>query len=182
MVGSGSDRDAVIKLKFGEENPTIYTSVVRGSLDSTASANGPTYFDSISIFSFPEVSSYSYSLVSEEIGAVFPSRRDEYSLSLGAAEFCSVLRWGMRNMELEYASECVGGEPRGCSPFGFGDGFLPSCLYLTSVECSEELKKTRFFAIFQNHTSYGFDNFAPGSTVIGESWWDDESNRCSLQS
>ncbi|XP_057797371.1 uncharacterized protein LOC131013311 [Salvia miltiorrhiza] len=181
MIGStwwrGIDRDAVLKLKFADdENPTIYTSVVSGSLESRASANDPSYFDPILIFDFLEVSNYKYSLVTEEVGRVFPSRKDE-SLSLDDTEFCSVVMRRLKCLELEYAKDCAGPQPHHCSPLGDGDGFLPRALFLTSIQCLEGSKKARFMATFLNRLGGFYDNFVLGLTVIGEASWDDESNR-----
>ncbi|XP_057791159.1 uncharacterized protein LOC131008289 [Salvia miltiorrhiza] len=180
MIGSslwkGVDRDAVLKLKFDDgENPTVYTSVVSGSLESTASANDPRYFAPILIFSFPEVSNYNYSLLKEEVWGAFPSRKGE-SLSLDAAEFCSVMRRGPRSLELEYVPDCT---RRRCSPLSDGDGFLPGFVSLISIQCLEGSKKARFIANFLNYSSYGYDydSFDVGSTVIGEASWEDDSNR-----
>ncbi|XP_057791162.1 uncharacterized protein LOC131008291 [Salvia miltiorrhiza] len=180
MIGSslwrGVDRDAVLKLKFDDgENPTVYTGVVSGSLESTASANDPRYFAPILFFSFPEVSNYNYSLLKEEVWGAFPSRKGE-SQSLDAAEFCSVMRRGLRSLELEYVPECT---KRRCSPLSDGDGFLPRFVSLTSIQCSEGSKMARFIANFLNYSSYGYnyDSFGVGSTVIGEASWDDKSKR-----
>lgn len=64
MVGSAPwmavDFDAVLKLKFDDLNPSIYTGVVSGSLESTSYANDVVYFDPILIFDFPaSVADYS---------------------------------------------------------------------------------------------------------------------------
>ncbi|KAH6775640.1 hypothetical protein C2S52_013201 [Perilla frutescens var. hirtella] len=179
MLGSASwkgiDRYGVLKLKFEDENPTIYRGVVSGSLESTVpSANDRSYFDPILIFSFPAVPNYKYSLVPTAFSSDSDARKDE-SLSVGANEFCSMIGWGLRNLELKYATECIGSQlQRGCSPV---DGFLPRFLSLTSIQCPEGERKARFMATFQNYTSYGNDAFDVGSTLIGELSWDDKNKR-----
>ncbi|KAL1563696.1 (E3-independent) E2 ubiquitin-conjugating enzyme [Salvia divinorum] len=172
MIGSarwrGVDRDAVLKLKFAdEENPTINSSLVSGSLEST---NDPPYFSPILIFYFPQIPEYKYSLVTKQ---VFPRQKDE-SLSMGALEFCSFMRREMRALELEYAAECRGSHR--CSPLD-GDGYLPRFLSVTSIQCVEGSKKARFMAKFVNSSYNDYNSFDTRSTVIGEASWDDESNR-----
>lgn len=179
MVGSapwkGFDRVAVLKLKLGVENPTIYTGVASGSLESVSSVNSQAYFDPLLIFSFPQVSNYNYTLVPKEIGAMFPSDSDvgkDESLSPEETKFCSVIGWGgARSLELEYAADCT--TPHGCSLFEF----LPRFLSLTSTQCAEGEMKAMFVAKFQNYSYYNDQEFGVGSTLIGELQWDDEKKR-----
>ncbi|XP_047949195.1 uncharacterized protein LOC125195033 [Salvia hispanica] len=174
MTGSvrwkGADRDAVLKLKFaGEENPSINSSVVSGSLESTSD---PPYFSPILIFNFPQLSNYKYSLLTKQ---VFPRQKEE-PLSLEALEFCSFMQLGMRSLELEYAANCTGSQR--CSPLDGGDGYLPRFLSVTSIECVEGSKKARFIAKFLNSSyDYDYNSFDTRLMVIGEAAWDDEGNR-----
>ncbi|KAH6835456.1 hypothetical protein C2S53_003164 [Perilla frutescens var. hirtella] len=175
MLGSASwkgiDRDGILKLKFGDESPTIYSGVVSGSFECTASSsNDRSYFDPILIFSFPAVPNYKYSLVPTAFSSDSDARKDE-SLSVGANEFCSVIGWGVRNLELQYATD----QCTGCSPI---HGYFPRFLSLTSIQCPEGERKARFLVTFQNYTSYnGYDDFDVGSSLIGEASWDDRNMR-----
>ncbi|KAG6421339.1 hypothetical protein SASPL_117890 [Salvia splendens] len=174
MIGSarlrGADRDAVLKLKFAdEENPSMNSSVVSGRLESTSV---PPYFSPILIFNFPQLSNYKYSLLTKQ---VFPRQKEE-SLSLEALEFCSFMRRGMRSLELEYAANCTGSQR--CSPLDGGDGYLTRFLSVTSIDCVEGSKKARFTANFLNSSyDYDYNSFDTRLMVIGEAAWDDEGNR-----
>ncbi|KAI3466117.1 hypothetical protein Pfo_022780 [Paulownia fortunei] len=188
MVGSASweveggkalNLDAVLKLNYASENPTIYTGVVSGTLESTGSANDPGYFDPILIFSFPVLSNYNYSLVLKELGG-FSSDSEVVKnqfLSLQPTQFCSVLSGRSTFLELEYAMECRA--PQHCSPLGPSDGltgFLPRFLSLSPIQCSGSERKLRYMATFQN-ISYADQSFGLDSTLIGEASWDDKNNQ-----
>ncbi|KAL8510274.1 hypothetical protein ACS0TY_017181 [Phlomoides rotata] len=181
MVGSASyaddstgkmiNSDAVLKLKYASKNnPTVYTSIVSGTLESTISEeNDAGYFDSISIFSFPPTSRYNYSIVSKEIGKPISSSDYGQLLELEPNQFCAVIGWRSISMELTCREE-----HQYCSPFGSSGRFLQ----LTPIDhCFEGDTKFRFTARFLN-ISYEYDDgsFSPHSTLIGEAAWDDKKN------
>ncbi|KAL3636876.1 hypothetical protein CASFOL_019175 [Castilleja foliolosa] len=161
MVGSAVDGiktvdlDAVLKLNFASENPNIYTGVVSGTLESTRSVvNDPGYFDPISIFHFPELSNYSYSLVSEAA----KSR----SSDLQQDRLCSMSSFVLK---MEYVGSRI--------------ELLSSCfLALSPIQCPGPEKKLRFMAKLQN-SSYDHQGFGYESTLIGEASWDDKNNQLS---
>lgn len=178
MVGSASyadesmgniiNIDAVLKLKYASEtNPTLYTAVVSGSLESTISEeNDAGYFDPISMFSFPTNPSYNYSIVSKEVGEAISSDSDQ-SLKLEPNQFCSVIGWRSISMELKCREE-----HQHCSLLGLPAGFL----HLTPMDnCVVDMSKFRFMAKLQN-ISYDDGSFSRESALFGEAEWDDKRN------
>ncbi|KAL3631417.1 hypothetical protein CASFOL_024401 [Castilleja foliolosa] len=171
MVGSTVDEirtvdfDVVLKLNFASEYPNIYTGVVSGTLESTSHVvNDPGYFDPIFLFQFPELSNYSYSLFSGEIGggSFFGDSevvKKSPSLGLQPINLCSMV-----STILAMESET---------------GMLSSGFFaLYPIQCSWPEKKLRFMVKFQN-MSYGDQEFDLASTLIGEASWDDKSNELS---
>ncbi|PIN22738.1 hypothetical protein CDL12_04555 [Handroanthus impetiginosus] len=182
LVGSASSQaeggktlnhDAVLKLNYASENPNMNTSVVNWILESLSSVNDAAYFDPISVFSFPILSNYNYSLVSEEVGKgllkefIVPKNQ---SLSLEKTNFCSLLSGRWIVLELDYGVKC-----EHCSLFDGRDGFLPRFLSLSPIQCSPEERKLRYIVAFQN-ISYVVLSFDLDSTFIGEASWDDKNN------
>lgn len=179
MVGSATyadDRDklinfdAVLKLKFASvTNPTVYTSVVSGTLESAISdENDARYFDPISMFSFPDIPrySYNYSIVSNELGKEPISSDYDKSLKLESNQFCSVIGWRSISMEMKCGEEEE--QHWRYSPARF--------LFFSPIDnCYEGDGRFRFLLNFQN-SSYGTGIFSRESTLIGEAVWDDENN------
>ncbi|KAL3631416.1 hypothetical protein CASFOL_024400 [Castilleja foliolosa] len=176
MVGSASMQavgirsgslDAVLKLRFASEAPNIYTSVVSGTLGSISSvANDPGYFEPIFVFQFPELSKYSYSLVSGEIGGGLVSEVAEKNRPSGwqPIKICSAF---LSVLEMEYDG------------MRSQIGLLSSrFLALNPIQCSVDGKKLRFTAKLQN-ISYVDQEFDLESTFIGEASWDDKKNELS---
>lgn len=157
--GKNINLNTVLKLKYANENnPTIYTSVVSGTLESTDSENDQSYFDPFFIFSFPDFSNYNYSLVSKEL---FGSDLDvPKSRSLSLQSFCSLIAERPIFLGLEYET----------------DSKEPPFLSLDSIQCSEGERKVRYLAKFQD-SSLPDSRFRVDSTLIVEASWDDQSNQ-----
>ncbi|KAG8364947.1 hypothetical protein BUALT_Bualt18G0051600 [Buddleja alternifolia] len=174
MVGSTSwqvdsgrsvNLDAVLKLNYGSDhhhnyNQTIYNSVISGSLESVSSVNDVTYFDPVLIFSFPDFSYYTYSLVSND--GFYGGLKDGF-LGLERRSFCRLLSWRTTIMELESAV----------------NGSLPRFVYLNPIQCSTDKKKLRYIVKFQN-MSYVYEDFRIDSTFVGEASWDDDHNQLNV--
>ncbi|KZV23223.1 hypothetical protein F511_05062 [Dorcoceras hygrometricum] len=188
MVGSASWKsqegtainvDAVFKLSYISLKPSMLTSVISGTLESTDSVKGSGYFEPISMFSFPSAPDYIYSLVSKELevgySGGFEGPKDQ-SLDLDSNRFCSVLQRGFLFFEFEYGRDC--NEPQICSPLGVVDGFLPRVVSLHPIQCSNEERMIRYMIKFQNvsYTSF-YEEFDPNATLIGEGSWDDKKNQ-----
>ncbi|KAH6764285.1 hypothetical protein C2S51_015534 [Perilla frutescens var. frutescens] len=168
--------DAVLDLNYTvNHNPTLYTGYISGTLKSMVSTNDPGYFDPFSIFSFPSLPDYNYSLLPQALGGVFSSDFDVQENQWPSYEghkYCWVIMGESIVLELEYAAECRG-QHQHCSPLGVGDdGSLPRFMLLTPIQCSAAERKLRYLATFQN-TRYD-QGFSPNSTVIGEASWDDK--------
>lgn len=171
MVGSASweieegravDVDAVLKLSFVPENPDIYTGLVSGSLESTASANDPGYFDPILIFDFPIHVDYNYSLVKKELDhdRDFGIPKNQ-SFNLQPNMFCSMLSGKPLFLELKH------------------DAMKYKFLSLRPIQCSAGERKLRYLATFQNITYIDEQYFSLDSTLIGEASWVDKYNHLS---
>ncbi|KAH6775645.1 hypothetical protein C2S52_013206 [Perilla frutescens var. hirtella] len=174
--GNVINLDAVLKLNYASEsNPTLYTNVVSGILESTAvSADDAAYFEPILIFSFPASPNYKYSEIPKEVGSGGLANE---SLSLSTAKFCSAFGAGPTVVELEYPMQCSSSssrESQHCSPLG---GTLPRILYLTPIECSDLERKFRYTAKLPNMTQ-DVDDFSLDSVMVGEASWDEyDENR-----
>ncbi|XP_057791157.1 uncharacterized protein LOC131008286 [Salvia miltiorrhiza] len=172
--------DAVLKLNYAaEDNPSVYTSLISGTLHSTLFAGDLAYFDPILIYNFPVFPNYTYSLVPKELNSmflndyVFPKDR---SLSLESSSFCSVVTAGQAFLELEYAVECS--DSQHCSPLGdrFSQ-FLPPFLYMLPLQCCEDKRELRYLAKFR-HNNFAYNKtFNLDWTLIVEASWDDETNQ-----
>ncbi|XP_073313601.1 uncharacterized protein [Primulina huaijiensis] len=190
MVGSASwksnegkviNLDAVLKMSYNSLTPSMFTGVISGTLESTSSVKDSGYFEPISMFAFPSVPDYIYSLVSKELGrgysGGFEDPKDQ-SLHLDSSRFCSVLVGvgGYFFFELEHGREC--NKPQTCSPLGVVDGLLPGVVSLYPIQCSTEERMIRYVITFQN-VSYPtfYENFDLNATLIGEGSWDDKKNQ-----
>lgn len=188
MVGSASwqseegkflDLDGVLKLKFADEKSNISTSLVSGTLESVHPQDNLGYFEPISIYDFPYLSNYIYSLVSEEVnGGCFgdvgvPKNQ---SVSLESRDFCSILSRGSTSLELEYPTECK--TSQNCTHLVGGRGYLPKFMHLQAIQCSGDEEKLRYTVNFGNSSYTGFyGRFDLNSTLIGEGSWDAKNNR-----
>ncbi|KAI3457463.1 hypothetical protein Pfo_014126 [Paulownia fortunei] len=177
--GRALNLDVLLKLNYASDNPTIYTSVVSGTFESRSSSDDLGYFDPISIFSFPVLTNYNYSLVSKELDGGFSGGSKvpkNQSLSLQPNRFCSMLSGRLAFFELEYAAECK--TAKYCSLLGGGDKFLPRFVSLNPIQCYGDDKKLRYMVTFQN-ISYAalYQTFGVNSTLIGEASWDDSNNQ-----
>lgn len=189
MVGTGSwviegkpiILDVFLKLNYAAQNNTTnhYIGYISGTLSSlVVSANDPGYFDPFSIFSFPTLPNYNYSLLSQVQGTsmsnfdVAGNERPSYE---GNTD-CWMIMGESIVLEAEYAEGCSEHHQQHCSPLGAGVGLvgsLPRILVFTPVQCSAVERKMRYMATFQN-TKYD-QGFGLNSTVIGEASWDDEN-------
>ncbi|XP_073030850.1 uncharacterized protein [Primulina eburnea] len=183
MVGSASwksiNLDAVLKLSYNSLNPSMLTSVISGTLESTSSVKDSGYFEPISMFDFPSVPDYIYSLVSKELGGGysggFEGPKDQ-SLDLDSSRFCSSLLQGFNLFELELGRECDNAQT--CSARAVVDGFLPQLVSLYPIQCYEEKRVIRYVVRFQNVSYTAFnENFDLNATLIGEGAWDDKKNQ-----
>lgn len=161
--------DAVLDLNYtANNNPILYNAYISGTLKSLVCANDPGYFDPFSIFSFPSLPNYNYSLLSH--GSTSSSDSDLARLSYEGSKYCWVIMGESIELELEYAAECREEHHHHCSPLGSGS--LPRLLLFTPIQCSAAERKMRYMATFQN-TKYD-QAFGLNSTVIGEASWDDD--------
>ncbi|XP_073141935.1 uncharacterized protein [Henckelia pumila] len=189
MVGSASwksnegkviNLDAVLKLSYYSLNPSMFTSVISGALESTSSVKADSvYFEPISMFAFPSVPDYSYSLVSKEIGGGYSGGFEgpkNQSLDLDSSRFCSSLSQGFLTFEVELGRECDNAQT--CPSRGLVDGFLPHEVSLSPIQCDGEERMIRYVVRFQNDSYAGYnENFNLNATLIGEGSWDDKKNQ-----
>ncbi|XP_073137757.1 uncharacterized protein [Henckelia pumila] len=186
MVGSASwksnegkviNLDAVLKLSYYSLNPTMFTSVISGALESTSSVKADSgYFEPISMFDFPSVPDYSYSLVSKEVGGGYSGGfegPENQSLDFDSSRFCSSLSRGAFTFESELGRECDNAQTRSSS------GFLPHAVYLYPIQCYGEERMIRYVVRFQDDRSYAVFNekFDLNTTLVGEGSWDDKKNQ-----
>ncbi|XP_073137760.1 uncharacterized protein [Henckelia pumila] len=189
MVGSASwkskegkviNLDAVLKLSYYSLNPSMFTSVISGALESTSSFEADSgYFEPISIFDFPSVPDYSYSLVSKEIEGGYSGGFEDpknQSLDLDSSRFCSSLLRGFFGYEVEHGRECDNAQT--CPSRGLVNGFLPHEVSLFPIQCYGEERMIRYVVRFENDSYAGYnENFNLNATLIGEGSWDDKKNQ-----
>ncbi|CAI9784213.1 unnamed protein product [Fraxinus pennsylvanica] len=104
------------------------------SRSGTIISNDLGYFEPISIYDFPYLSNYSYSLVTQEvIGGCYGDADvpENQSARLESKDFCSIFPTGTISVELEYATECK--TSQNCTLFVGGRGYLPRFMHLHPV-------------------------------------------------
>ncbi|KAE8680138.1 Detected protein of unknown function [Hibiscus syriacus] len=188
MVGSGYTYSkegkllrlrAVLKLNNVKDSSDINT-LITGTMDSLNPADNPNYFDPISVLMFPQ-GSYRYTKVLKNFIQGCPGRTDvpeKSSLSLSRTRHvCDVFSVQDNAFELEYSSGC--GSSKSCSPLGDGLGYSPRFMYLSMIQCSDDMLSLRFLIEFPGDNTYmrysRSSNFS--SSLIGEGSWDSKQNR-----
>lgn len=186
MVGSGvffnRSFHAVFKLNYPLQS-SINSSFVSGvleSLDGGDGAGGADHFGTVSVLALRSGSvDYEYSLIEKEGGiGSFDKFDDGKGDNLSSEKLGQGLCLALtRNsaFDLEYKIVCGGGK---CNPLGTDVGFLPKAMSFTVIRCLEE-GKMQLLLKFQNVTNvyYGYHNFDPSTTLIGEGEWDLKANR-----
>ncbi|KAL4271778.1 hypothetical protein GQ457_13G003500 [Hibiscus cannabinus] len=187
MVGSGSTYSkegkllhlrAVLKLNNVKDSSDINT-LITGTMDSLYPADVPNHFDPVSVLMFPE-GSYKYTRVSKDFSQGCPGGTDvpkNSSLNLSRTRpICDMLSYGYSAFELEYASGCD--SSKSCSPLGDGDRYLPRFMYLSTIQCSDDMLSLRFLIEFTDDTYMRYSSSPNFSTsLIGEGSWDAKKNR-----
>ncbi|XP_051151834.1 uncharacterized protein LOC127265861 [Andrographis paniculata] len=178
-VARGRNLDVVLKLSYAAvDAPTMPESVVAGTFESTSDDDDPlANFDPISIFSFPRLPNYQYSLVTEEFVNGGPSFSNQ-SLSLPPVRFCST-SGGLTQLQLWYPFDCNVSAINGCSPLGPNATSFPLFVSLNTIQCSEIDRKIRYMITFQNGSYQELyqTSFDLRSTWIGEGSWDEIENQ-----
>ncbi|XP_039158200.1 LOW QUALITY PROTEIN: uncharacterized protein LOC120288336 [Eucalyptus grandis] len=182
MVGSGvffnRSFHAVFKLNYPMKS-SINSSFVSGVLESLDGGDGAGGADHFGLSLSSGSVDYEYSLIEKKGGSGSFDKFDDgggdnlSSEKLGQG-LCLALKWNLA-FDLEYRSVCHGGK---CNPLGTDVGFLPKAMSFTTIRCLEE-GKTQLLLKFQNVTNvyYGYYNFDPSTTLIGEGEWDSKANR-----
>ncbi|KAK8648432.1 hypothetical protein V6N13_129184 [Hibiscus sabdariffa] len=187
MVGSGSTYSkegkllhlrAVLKLNNIKDSSDINT-LITGTMDSLYPADEPNYSDPVSVLMFPE-GSYKYTRVSKDFSQGCPGGTDvpkNSSLNLSRTRpICDMFSYGYSAFELEYASGCD--SSKSCSPLGDGDRYLPRFMYLSMIQCSDDMLSLRFRIEFTDDTYMRYSSSPNFSTsLIGEGSWDAKKNR-----
>ncbi|KAB2095781.1 hypothetical protein ES319_A01G063500v1 [Gossypium barbadense] len=186
MVGSGYSYSkegnvlhlaAVLKFNNVKSSSDINT-LITGTMDSLNPADGPNYFEPISVLMFPQ-GSYKYTKVAKQFSQGCPGGTDvpkKSSLSLSRTITVCDMFYRQTAFELEYASGCD--SSKSCSPFGDGIGYLPRFMHLRTIQCSDEKLSLRFLIEFQDDAYtryYASSNFS--TSLIGEGSWDAKQNR-----
>ncbi|KAK8706198.1 hypothetical protein V6N13_049773 [Hibiscus sabdariffa] len=187
MVGSGSTYSkegkllhlrAVLKLNNVKDSSDINT-LITGTMDSLYPADDPNYSDPISVLMFPQ-GSYKYTRVSKDFSQGCPGGTDvpkNSSLNLSRTRpICDMFSYGYSAFELEYASGCD--SSKSCSPLGDRVGYLPRFMYLSTIQCSDDMLSLRFLIEFTDDTYMRYSSSPNFSTsLIGEGSWDAKKNR-----
>ncbi|KAK8603042.1 hypothetical protein V6N13_085240 [Hibiscus sabdariffa] len=170
---------AVLKLNDVTDSSDIYT-IITGTMDSLYHANEPNYFDPISVLMFP-LGSYKYTKVSTQFSQGCPGGTDfpkKSSLSLTRTRpVCDMFSVRGKAFELEYAMGCD--SSKSCSPLGDGARYSPRFMYLSMIQCSDDMQSIRFLIEFPDDSTYmrysSSSNFS--TSLIGEGSWDAKQNR-----
>ncbi|XAR68336.1 hypothetical protein NMG60_11003428, partial [Bertholletia excelsa] len=170
--GERLNLEVVLKLKYAM-NPTIQTSVISGTLESLSIPNDPNHFDSVSIWIIAETQSYKYKLASEEFanGCLGLTPSHDQLLDLRGSRFCSTLQ-GQTYTTFELENSSASDSLKNCAPFGLGTEFVPRCMSLNVVQCSEEEHKVRYLIRFGDEFCGYYQEFDPRTMMVGEGFWD----------
>ncbi|KAI5662575.1 hypothetical protein M9H77_21898 [Catharanthus roseus] len=190
MVGSASWRsttgevlqlEAVLKLSYPPKKSTIFTGMVKGSLESLSPhKDSSSYFQPIKIVSFPLIRNYSYTLASKEElnGGCLGGKNLQPGqfLSFKSKGICPYLV-GTFDFALQYVSGCKGLE--NCNPLQRDASvYLPRAMSLSGMQCSEDEEKIRYKIEFSNSSKSGYyPSFEPKMTLIGEGSWQRKTNQ-----
>ncbi|KAK8622730.1 hypothetical protein V6N13_117634 [Hibiscus sabdariffa] len=169
---------AVLKLNNVTDSSDIYT-IITGTMDSLYHANEPNYFDPISVLMFP-LGSYKYTKASTQFSQGCPGGTDfpkTSSLSLTRTRpVCDMFSVRGKAFELEYAMGCD--SSKSCSPLGDGARYSPRFMYLSMIQCSDDMQSIRFLIEFPDDTYMRYSSSSNFSTsLIGEGSWDAKQNR-----
>ncbi|XP_074373513.1 uncharacterized protein LOC141713842 [Apium graveolens] len=169
--------EVVFKTNYSKSS-TYSKSFVTGKLESLSHSTDESYFEPISILSFPELIHYEYKLISEETLSDFHVVDDKKSLVLGSqpGEICSLFNRDYSTFRLEYARSCSS-SLKNCSPLDGVLGYMPPYISLYSIQCYENENKMRFLVQFTN-ISYveRYKMFDPSAILVGEGLWDEKTN------
>ncbi|KAK2982606.1 hypothetical protein RJ640_024666 [Escallonia rubra] len=173
-LGKYVNLEAVLKLNYANDS-TMLSSLVSGTLESfSGSPIDSTYFEPVSILSFPAMSQYKYTDLPDAYsgGIDFPPSS---SLGIQKRDVCSRLSWPRyTTFMLYHPLNCSS-----CTAFGGNFGYLPTRMSLHALECSDEEMKLRYLIEFPNDTRFDwyYQSFDPNTTLIGEGSWDNRWNR-----
>ncbi|XP_074373512.1 uncharacterized protein LOC141713841 [Apium graveolens] len=176
-IGEPLSFDAMFKISYPKSS-TYCNGFLTGELDSLSHLDNETYFEKISILSFPYVNRYEYTLISEETLKgfyVFEDIKKSSVLGSQTAQLCSLFERNYYTFNLEYASSCS--SSKNCSPF---DGVLknrPNHVSLYSIQCYENGNKMRFLVHLHNRSNgKRYEKYDPSAVLIGEGLWDERTN------
>ncbi|WCJ20705.1 hypothetical protein M5689_002921 [Euphorbia peplus] len=186
MVGSAATHSGEGKhdglsalLKLNDvTRPSNITSLIRGTLESLSSVDDSSYFQSISVLMFP-LMDYKYTEVAKEadygcIGDDADAAKSSLVLPLSFS-FCSAFSH-VNTFELQYSNDCS--SSKNCNPFGENDGSLPQVMYLSPIQCSDDLRSVRFLAEFENSSYYSYYlPLNPNKTLVAEGSWNSQKNQ-----
>ncbi|KAK1405156.1 Glucan synthase-like 1 [Heracleum sosnowskyi] len=175
--GEPLNLEALFMINYSKSS-TYSNSFVTGKLESLSHSNDESYFEPISILSFPELNHYEYKLISEETQGDFNVVDSKKSLVLSSqpGEICSLFSRDYSTFHLEYAKSCSS-SLKHCSPLDGVLGYVPPYISLYSIQCYENENKMRFLVQFTNRSYVErYEMFDPSATLVGEGLWDEKQN------
>ncbi|KAK1405158.1 Cytidylate kinase [Heracleum sosnowskyi] len=177
-IGEPLSLEAMFKINY-PKGSTYSNGFLTGELESLSHLDDETYFEPISILSFPYANRYEYTLISEETVKgfyVFDDIKNSLILGSEPVNICSLFDRNYYNFNLEYKSSCSS-SLKNCSPL---DGVLknrPKYVSLYSIQCYENGNKMRFLVNLNNRSNGGmYENFDPSAILVGEGLWEERTN------
>ncbi|KAK1405160.1 Verprolin like [Heracleum sosnowskyi] len=179
-IGEPLNLEAVFTINYSKSS-TYSNGSVTGKLESLSNLNDDSYFEPISILSFPQLLDhyeYEYKLISEETLRDFHVVDIEKSLALSPlpGEICSFFHRDDSTLHLDYARSCTS-SLKNCSPLDGVLGYVPTYISLYFIHCSEYENKLRFLVKFTNKSYVErYEMFNPSATLVGEGFWYEKTN------
>ncbi|XP_074573303.1 uncharacterized protein LOC141829677 [Curcuma longa] len=170
---------AVLKL-FYPQHPTIYTSLVNGTLESLSTGtDGFHHFDPIFLLAYAQ-SNYNFTMRSQANASCSLLPELENSISFDRDSVCNFLPYlAYRPFKLDYESSCSG-DRSNCKTLDANLGFSSRFVYFDMVQCREE-GKLQLLMEFSNTSWRDYDRRrVPEKSLVGEGFWDDTKNRLCL--
>lgn len=178
MVGTysyGEVRNVILKLNYPLV-PSIFNSLIHGTVESTDDQNSLRYFEPISILALSQSPNYNYSISGRgnDDGCLAGPYGESLSLNDFNQGACTVFNRRSDIFEMKYGSHC---DSASCNPLGTDVGNLPEVLYFYGIRCTERQKVQMLLGFPDPSYHDSVFPFYPNTTLISEGTWDEKENQ-----